>query len=414
MNDLQALLQDLSSPRVLRELTVLAGCLVAAWLLSRLARRNPQSDSIWFGRRILDGLLFPLLALALVWGARKWLGGYQPVAVLKVAVPVLTSLAVIRLSVLVLSAVFPVSGVVQLIERFVSWLAWIAAALWVLGWLQPLLAELDAISLSFGKTQVSLRNLIEGTLSAGLMLVLTLWLSATIERHILRDAVNDLSLRKIASNSTRAVLLLLGLLFALSAVGVDLTALSVLGGALGVGLGFGLQKLASNYVSGFVILFERSLRIGDTVRVDNFEGRITDIKTRYTLIKANNGRESIVPNEKLITERIENLSLADSHLLMTSVITVGYDSPVEQVQALLADAARGCERVLPDPAPAAYLSAFGADGLEFTLAFWIGDPDNGQLNVRSAVNCAVLASLRAAGIEVPYPQRVVHWAKAGA
>lgn len=121
----------------------------------------------------------------------------------------------------------------------------------------------------------------------------------------------DLSLRKVAGNALRAVLLLVGLLFALSAVGVDLTALSVLGGALGVGLGFGLQKLAANYVSGFVILFERSLRIGDTVRVDSFEGSVMDIKTRYTLICAANGRESIVPNEKLITERIENLSLAD-------------------------------------------------------------------------------------------------------
>ena len=134
------------------------------------------------------------------------------------------------------------------------------------------------------------------------MLVIALWISATIEKRILREAVTDLSMRKVASNAVRAFLLLIGLLFALSAVGVDLTALSVLGGALGVGLGFGLQKLAANYVSGFVILLERSIRIGDNVKVDGFEGRITDIKTRYTLIRAGNGRESIVPNESLITE----------------------------------------------------------------------------------------------------------------
>ena len=224
----------------------------------------------------------------------------------------------------------------------------------------------------------------------------------------LRQAVADLSLRKVAANAIRAVLLLVGLLLALSVVGVDLTALSVLGGALGVGLGFGLQKLAANYVSGFVILFERSLRIGDTVRVDSFEGRVVDIKTRYTLIRAADGRESVVPNEKLITERIENLSLADSLVLLVVDVSVSYDADVDRVRQLLTDAALGVERVLREPPPAARLVRLGADGLEFQLLFWINDPEDGQLNVRSDVNLAVLKALRGAGIEIPYPQRVVH------
>jgi len=244
-------------------------------------------------------------------------------------------------------------------------------------------------------------------LSSGAVLVVALWISAALERRVLRQTVNDLSLRKVAANALRALLLLVGLLFALSAVGVDLTALSVLGGALGVGLGFGLQKLASNYVSGFVILFERSLRIGDTVRVDNFEGEVMDIKTRYTLIRANNGRESIVPNEKLITERIENLSLADSRILLTSEVTVGYDCDTDQVQRILVEAALVVPRVLRQPAPAARLVRFGPDGLDFSLLYWIDDPVNGQLNVRSDVNLQVLRGLRAAGLEIPSPQRVV-------
>jgi small-conductance mechanosensitive channel len=242
--------------------------------------------------------------------------------------------------------------------------------------------------------------------------VAALWVSAAIEVRVLRETVQDLSLRKIASNAIRSILLLVGLLFALSAVGVDLTALSVLGGALGVGLGFGLQKLAANYVSGFVILFERSLRIGDTVRVDNFEGVVADIKTRYTLIRSLSGRESIVPNEKLITERIENLSLADPRILLSTDVAVGYDSDVDLVQRILTEAARTSDRVIADPAPAARLVKFGADGLEFTLQFWIADPQNGQMNVRSDVNLKILKSLRAAGIEIPFPQRVVHMAGA--
>jgi small-conductance mechanosensitive channel len=167
-------------------------------------------------------------------------------------------------------------------------------------------------------------------------------------------------------------------------------------------------------VSGFVILFERSLRIGDTVRVDGFEGTVMDIKTRYTLIRSGNGRESIVPNEKLIVERIENLSLADPRILLQTDVSVGYDSDVERVQQILVDCALACERVLRDPAPAARLAKFGADGLEFSLQFWIADPVNGQLNVRSDVNLAVLRAFQEAGIEIPYPQRVVRLIGAGA
>jgi small-conductance mechanosensitive channel len=215
-------------------------------------------------------------------------------------------------------------------------------------------------------------------------------------------------MRKIMASGIRAMLILFGLLFALSAVGVDLTALSVLGGALGVGLGLGLQKLAANYVSGFVILFERSVRIGDSVKIDGFEGRVSDIKTRYTLIRALNGREAIIPNEKLITERVENLSLADPKVLVSSVLIVGYDSDVMQVQTILCKAALGHTRVLADPEPVAHLTQFAPDGLEFTLLFWINDPDNGQMNVKSHINVEILHALRAAGIKLPYPQRVVH------
>ncbi len=220
---------------------------------------------------------------------------FQPVLLLRIAVPVLLSLVAIRLFARVLRAVFPASTLASLIERTISWLAWAGAVLWIVGLLPPVLAELDNITLPFGKTHVSLRTILGGTFSAAVVMVITLWIASTIEKRVLQHAVTDLSMRKVASNAIRAVLLTVGLLFALSAVGVDLTALSVLGGALGVGLGLGLQKLAANYVSGFVILLERSIRIGDNVKVDGFEGRITDIKTRrYTLVRAGNGREESI------------------------------------------------------------------------------------------------------------------------
>ena len=146
------------------------------------------------------------------------------------------------------------------------------------------------------------------------------------------------------------------------------------------------------------------------MRVDNFEGRITDINARYTVIRAVTGRESIVPNEMLINNRVENLSLADSKVWQSTVVSVAYDSDVALVSRLLTDAALAQERVLRNPAPSAALSAFGADGLEFTLGYWIEDPENGQLNVRSAINVAILEAFQQNHIEIPFPQRVIHQA----
>ncbi len=408
MTELDKLLGELSQPGVAIELMVLAGCLVAAFGICWATGRKQPKDSIWFGRAVFDGVLFPLLALVLTWTARRVVDDYQVVPVLRIAVPVLVSLVGIRFLARVTTVVFPASGIARLVERLFSWLAWIAAVLWIVGLLPDVMREMEEIQFAVGKNKISVLAIVQGLLSAGAVLVASLWVSATLERRVLVDTVSDLSLRKVASNAIRAVLLLVGLLFALSTVGVDLTALSVLGGALGVGLGFGLQKLAANYVSGFVILFERSLRIGDTVRVDSFEGTVMDIKTRYTLIRALNGRESIVPNEKLITERIENLSLADPRVLLSTTVTVGYSSDPDQVVQLLERCALDCERVLKDPGPGARLARLGADGLEYELLFWIADPANGQLNVRSEVNTAVLKALRANHIEIPFPQRVVH------
>lgn len=387
---------------------ILAVCLLLAWGICRWFGRDQPADSIWFGQRVFDGLLFPLLALVFTDLARRALIGWQhPVLLLRIAVSVFVALAAIRLVARVLAAVFPASALVRLIERTVSWIAWIAAILWIVGLLPPVLQELDDITMAFGKSHVSLRTIFEGIFSAGLVLMIALWISATIEKRVLNEAMHDLSMRKVASNAIRAVLLLIGLLFALSAVGVDLTALSVLGGALGVGLGFGLQKLAANYVSGFVILLERSIRIGDNVKVDSFEGRITDIKTRYTLIRAGNGREAIVPNESLITSRVENLSQADRKFNITTSIVVGYDSDVAQVQELLCAAARAQPRVMREPAPVAFLVNFVPDGLEFSLNVWVSDPEKGQANLRSALNIAILEALRGANIEIAGPRRTL-------
>ncbi|MDP2035291.1 MAG: mechanosensitive ion channel [Polaromonas sp.] len=412
IDDLDAWLANITQPTALAELGVLLACVALAWLLVWGVRRAsglPDERSIWFGRQIIDGVMFPLLLLSLAWLSFMLLARWMPLAVFKIAIPVLVALAVIRLGVKILQVVFVDAPLVRMLERSISWVAWVAMVLWVSGLLPLVLEELDDIRWKVGDATLSVRTMIEGALTAGLVLLIALWISAAIESRLLRSATgSQLSLRKALSNAMRALLVFVGLLVALSAVGIDLTALSVLGGAIGVGVGFGLQKLAASYVSGFVMLAERSVRIGDNIRVDNFEGRITDINARYTVVRSLGGRESIVPNEMFISNRIENLSLADSRVLQSTVVSVAYDSDVELVMRLLTEAALSQDRVLRDPAPGVNLTNFGADGLEFTLNYWMTDPENGQQNLRSRINLVILQSLRANGIEIPYPQRVIH------
>ena len=412
-DDVGAWLEAFLQPSVLIELVALAGCGALAWFLVSALRRGVRQvspRSILFGRKVIDGVLFPMVLLGLGMLARAMLMKWLPVAAFRVAIPVLAALVVIRVGAKVLQATFPEAAWVRPIERSISWLAWLAMVLWVTGLMPLLLSDLEDIQWKVGGSMISVRTLIEGLVTASVVLLLALWASAVIEGRLLRSVTGSaLSLRKALSNATRAFLVFIGLLVALSAVGIDLTALSVLGGAIGVGIGFGLQKLAANYVSGFVILAERSMRIGDNVRVDGFEGRITDIRARYTVIRSSVGSESIVPNEMMTNNRVENLSLADLRVWRSTVISVGYDSDVDLVMRLLRDAALESERVLRDPAPSVALSAFGADGLEFTVGFWIADPEKGLLGLRSNINLAILRALKAHGIDIPYPQRVVHW-----
>ena len=413
-SELEALLRSLLQPTTLVELGLMLACLGLSWLIvSRLRRVVPEHGhhSVLLGRHVVDGVLFPVLALLLAFGARRAMPLFgQPVALFKLIVPVLMSLVVIRLVARVMRAALPNSAGVKLLERSVSWLAWGGSILWITGVLPVFMDELDDIRLPMIGAKVTVLSLLEGGLQALLVVVLTLWLSSVVESRMLRGQAVDLSMRKIAVNLTRTVLLVVGAMVALPMLGINLSALSVMGGALGVGLGFGLQKVAANYVSGFMILAERSLRIGDMVKVDNFEGRITDIKTRYTVIRALSGREAIVPNETLITTRVENLSLADPQVLLSTVVQVAYGTDLDALFPLLVAEMTKVPRVLSSPGPAVTLSNFAADGLELTCSFWISDPHNGQGGVRSDVNLAILRQLNTLGIDIPFPQRVLHHA----
>jgi len=403
VRDMDQLLQDIQHPLWWLELLGLLLCLGVAWALTRLVSQAMSGHTRWTGRSVTKGFVFPFLALVLVFGLRALAATHGPTPLLSLALPVLLSLVVIRMLVRLLTGLFPQSRSVQWMERSVSWLVWLALVMWFTGLDKPLLHELEAVELVFGKSKLSLLTLLQGAAYTGLVLMVTLWLSTLAERALIAPAVSDLSVRKMAGNALRALLMFLGLVIALSSIGVDLTALSVLGGALGVGLGFGLQNLAANYVSGFVILLERSLRIGDNIVMHSFEGQVVDITTRYTLIRGANGQDAIVPNQDLTTglvlkqRRDVTVTLADG-LILSSHWAVKHDSDVAVVQAALVQAALGVDRVIHDPAPQAQLREVTPAGLQFTLVYWIKDPMVAQMGVRSEVNLAVLQALRDQGV----------------
>src|SRR4051812_17589702 len=215
------------------------------------------------------------------------------------------------------------------------------------------------------------------------------------------------SLRVALSRVAKSVLVLIALLVVLPIVGIDMTVLSLFGGALGVGLGFGLQKVAGNYVSGFVVLLERSIRVGDMITADNFYGKVREITSRYTLVQALDGREAIIPNETLIASTVLNHTHTDRNTRVACPVSVAYGTDLDRAMSILRELASAHPRVLREPEPGALVLRFGESGIDMELGFWIGDPDAGTSSVRSDMNAAIWRAFRDAGIEIPYPRRVI-------
>ena len=215
------------------------------------------------------------------------------------------------------------------------------------------------------------------------------------------------SLRVVLSRLVKSLLVLVALLIVLPLAGIDITVLSVFGGALGVGIGFGLQKIASNYVSGFIILLDRSMQLGDIITADNFHGTLTQITTRYVVVRSPDGREAMIPNETLITQTVINHTHTDTNMRLATQVQIDYGADVEHAMRILVDVARQHPRVLADPPPVALLSKFADSGIDLELGFWIGDPENGSANVRSDLNIGVCRAFAAAGIRMAYPRMIV-------
>lgn len=215
----------------------------------------------------------------------------------------------------------------------------------------------------------------------------------------------DMNSRMILSKLIRASLVVIGILIALPLAGVDITVLSVFGGALAVGIGFGLQKVAGNYVSGFIILLDRSIHPGDVLTVDGRFGKVSQLTTRYLVLQSNDGTEAIVPNEILISSTVINHSYTNRNMRIAIPVQISYQSDLHRAMEIMKQAAANQIRVLTDPEIKVYLKSFGDNGIDLEMGIWINDPEEGQLDLRSDINMEIWSEFQKSGIEIPYPQR---------
>jgi small-conductance mechanosensitive channel len=402
---------DLQHAEVVWQLGALAAALAVAGLVNRLARFDRiEASGVWkFGVGGLKRILAPAVALVIVLIAREILRRHVQVSVdvLHLAVPLLGSLALVRVFFYALRHVFPPGGVLDRLERTLAAVVWLVFALYVVGALPTVIAALDAAAIDFGKQRISAWLVLQAAFWTLVTVLAALWSGSAVEARLMRSNTLHYSLRVALARVTKALLVLVALLVVLPLVGIDITVLSVFGGALGVGLGFGLQKVASNYVSGFIVLLDRSILVGDIITADNFYGTVREITSRYTLVQSQDGREAIVPNETLIASTVLNHTHTDRNMRLACPVSVAYGTDLDGAMSMLRGLALAHPRVLRAPEPAALVLRFGDSGIDMELGFWIGDPDNGTGNVRSDINVAIWRAFRDARIEIPYPRRVI-------
>lgn len=388
------------------QFAVILGSLTAGWLIAFLAKRR-------FTRTVISGVdlagisrvLFPLITLILLLIAKSVLQTWASLALINLFIPLALALTLIRAISYGLRVAFSFGALVQFIEQALSWLVLLGLIVHLSGFNHDVVNALDEFGITVGKQRISLLLVLEGLLSILVTLVIALWIGRLIETRVMRTETLELNLRIVLAKIVRALLIVVGVLIALPLAGIDITFLSVFGGALGVGLGFGLQKTASNYISGFIILLDRSVRIGDVVTVDNKYGEITQITNRYTVVKSLDGTEAIIPNETMITSTVVNHSFSSRQVRIMLQVQISYSSPLDQAMNILREVGQNHPRVLQAPAPEVFIKELADSGIILELVSWINDPEEGQLSLRSALYQELLLRFKEAGVSLPYPRR---------
>ncbi len=385
---------------------------LVSFLLFLLARfLSPRLDAF-----IQERVTFPLMrrvteaargiSLTLPWLFMQWLilviaaAASLPYQVLEIVASLLSAWVIIRL----------VSQMVRdpLLSRMIAWIAWSVAALNIVGLLLPTIEILDSVAVTLGGIRVSPYTVVKSTLALGVLLWAAFATSTMFEARIRSSTALSPSLQVLTSKALKIVLVSLAVVIAVRSVGIDLTALAVFGGAIGLGIGFGMQKIIANLVAGLILLLDKSIKPGDVIVVENTYGWVNTLGGRYVSVITRDGTEHLIPNETLITNRVENWTHSNNRVRLKVPVGVHYKSDVHQAIALCIEAASQTPRVLAIPAPACLIKGFGTDSVDLEIRFWIEDAANGISNVRSDILLKVWDSFLEHGIEIPYPQRDLH------
>ncbi|BBO99564.1 mechanosensitive ion channel family protein [Sulfuriferula nivalis] len=411
-NLLEHLINDSHQTDLLWQVAILAVCGLISWAIMHwLTPYLAHERATWrIGNAAAKRIGLPITGLLLVFISRAILEQWHETHLLNIVTPLLGSLVIVRILVYMLRFAFNNSETIKTWERYIAWIIWSGFALHITGLLPRIERALDAVSFESGNHHFSLLLLFEALAVITLSIIASLWLAQFIESRLLRITSMDVSLRLALIKAMRTLLVIIAVLVALPAVGIDLTVLSVFGGALGVGLGLGLQKIASNYASGFIILLDRSIRPGDMITVGTSYGEVSQLNTRYTLLRALDGTEIIIPNENLLTSTVINHSFTKRDVRIKLPIQISYDSDVERTRELMKSIALAHKRVLKteEYTPSVLLIEFADSGINLELSIWINDPENGQNNLRSDLNLAIWQAFQHEGIQIPYPRRDIY------
>lgn len=421
-NELQQLFSRLTSPSTLTQLVLIAVAALAGVIASHFARdwqaRSPLRGGSSWQSRVAEGTVlaapsFTALVVLLIGRGLVELTDLT-LELLDIALQLTAALLIVRLALYLLRlALGPNSWVVRW-ETRLTLLLWLLLGFSLLGWFDFVESSLDRMDLVPGKAQFTLWSLLKSVVTVTIFVVAASLISRTIEARVMKTEGLALSTRIGISKFSYVFLLSLSILIGINAAGVDLTALTVLTGAVGLGLGFGLQAIASNFVSGFVLLMDKSIKPGDVISftggtgtsTENF-GWVQELRGRYVVVRDRDGVDTLVPNQNLITNTVINWSYTDPKVRLKLPVRISYQDDPELALKVLLKAADASGRVLREPAPVSRLMNFGDSGIELELRFWISDPQAGVNNVRSEVNRAIWRHFREHGITIPVTQHEI-------
>jgi small-conductance mechanosensitive channel len=414
----------LSTRNVLMEIGAVGACLLAGWFVGAALRDRHERRRIkaptaltwtYFASQGSVVATPAIVAFGLVLLARGALNAaHFDISIMDAAARLIGVYVVVRITVLLFAASLGNKSWMQHWENRVTLFIWLIIAAEYLGWLDPIISTLDSVGMAAGKSRITLWSVLKLLFTLTLFVLVAAWISRWIERRLKRLSNLAPSTRIGIAKFSNAFLIGLSILMGLNAAGVDLTALTVLTGAIGLGLGFGLQSIAANFVSGFVLLMDRSIKPGDVISLsgqsgtstENF-GWVQELRGRYVVVRDRDGVEMLVPNQQLISNAVINWSYTDPRIRLKLPIRVSYRDDPELALEILLTACEGQPRVLRDPAPVSRLMHFGDSGIELELRFWIADPQEGVNNVRSEVNRAIWRLFKEHRITIPVAQREV-------